>query len=236
MDTVIQLSVIIPAFNEQDNILPLVQEIVTSLEPLQKTFEIILVDDCSEDDTWQRIQEVKTRFESVHGIQLPAHGGQSAALLEGLRQARGKILITMDGDLQNDPVDIPKLIEKMDHCDVVCGYRANRRDSWSRRMGSRLAYRVRNLVTNDGIIDTGCTLKAFGKECVADLPPLRGVHRFMPAYFQLHGRKIEQIAVNHRARKHGATKYTNLKRLPVTLTDLLGFWWYRRRLISRSSQ
>jgi glycosyltransferase involved in cell wall biosynthesis len=152
-------------------------------------------------------------------------------MLDGFRQARGAVIVTMDGDLQNDATDIPRLLDALKNCDVVCGYRANRRDTWSRRAASRLANAVRNLVTRDGIRDTGCSLKAFRRECAADLPPLNGVHRFMPAYFRLHGRRIEQIPVNHRARKHGRSKYTNLKRLPATVLDLFGFWWYRRRLL-----
>jgi len=231
LNTSVEISVVIPVFNERDNVRPLVSEINASLEPLQRRFEIILADDCSIDGTWEEAEKLEQELPCVRSARLKEHGGQSAAMLLGLREAHGSILVTMDGDLQNDPRDIPRLLERLDKCDVVCGYRAKRRDSWSRRLGSRIANRVRNLVTRDGIIDTGCSLKAFRKECADDLPALRGVHRFMPAYFRLHGRKMEQIPVNHRAREHGRSKYTNLKRLPTTLLDLFGFWWYRRRIL-----
>jgi len=226
-----EISVIIPAYNECDNIIPLAAEIEAALRPLNTPYEILMVDDGSSDETPARIEAARAQSPAVRGIRLAARAGQSAAMLEGFRQARGAVIVTMDGDLQNDATDIPRLLDALKNCDVVCGYRANRRDTWSRRAASRLANAVRNLVTRDGICDTGCSLKAFRRECAADLPPLNGVHRFMPAYFRLHGRRIEQIPVNHRARRHGRSKYTNLKRLPATLLDLFGFWWYRRRLL-----
>ena len=152
-------------------------------------------------------------------------------MLRGLAAARHDIVVTLDGDLQNDPADIPALAAKVGEFDVVCGFRAKRRDTWSRRIGSRLANRIRNSVTRDGMRDTGCSLKAFRRECAADLPRLDGVHRFMPAYFRLHHRTICEVPVNHRARQHGVSKYTNLKRLPRTIRDLLGFAWIRSRHI-----
>lgn len=227
-------SVVVPAFNEQDNVGPLAQEVVAALSPLGKPFELVIVDDASGDETWARIEEASRRHgPAVRGVRMPRRSGQTAAMLAGLYAARGQVLATMDGDLQNDPADLPGLFAKIAGCDVVCGYRANRRDTWSRRIASRIANRIRNWVTRDGIRDTGCSLKVFRQACLHDLPPLRGMHRFMPAYFRLHGRRIEEVAVNHRARRHGASKYTNLRRLPTTVLDLAGFWWYRRRLIAQ---
>jgi dolichol-phosphate mannosyltransferase len=115
----------------------------------------------------------------------------------------------------------------------VCGYRAKRRDSWSRRAGSLIGNTIRNWITKDGLRDTGCSLKAFRKECVADLPPVNGAHRFMGAYFKLHGRSMIEIPVDHRPRRAGTSKYTNLKRLPKTFFDLIGFVWYRSRLLKQ---
>lgn len=230
-DTACGFSVIVPAFNEQDNVEPLAREIAIAVAPVGLPHEILFVDDCSSDATWQRIESARAQIPAVRGIRLEKRSGQTAAMLRGMREARGDAVVTLDGDLQNDPADIPRLLETLRSCDVVCGYRANRRDTLSRRLASRLANRIRNWVTHDGIIDTGCSLKAFRRECVADLPALRGMHRFMPAYFRLYARKIEQVPVNHRARRHGTSKYTNLKRLPTTVLDLIGFWWYRKRLI-----
>lgn len=222
------MSVVIPLFNEEDNVEPLVREFVPVVERLPG-LEVCLVDDGSSDSTWQRIRQAGTSHPFVHGLHYEPNKGQSHAMLMGLRAARGDVLITMDGDMQNNPADIPALVAALDDCDAVCGYRASRKDTWSRRIGSRLANRVRNWVTHDGMRDTGCSLKAFRRDCAGDLPPLRGVHRFMPAYFVLNGRRIKEVPVDHRARERGVSKYTNMKRLPQTLFDLFGFLWYRRR-------
>lgn len=232
----VAFSVVVPAYNERDNVEPLARQVVEALKAFPSPYEVVMVDDCSSDDTWAQIQKCAKQFPQVRGIRQPRRGGQSCAMLTGMREARGEVIVTMDGDLQNDPADIPQMLERLNVCDAVCGYRANRRDTWSRRVGSRLANRVRNLVTQDGMRDTGCSLKAFRKACVPDLPPLTGVHRFMPAYFRLNGRRIEEMAVNHRARQHGQSKYTNLKRLPKTIMDLFGFWWYRSRYFRLSAK
>lgn len=152
-------------------------------------------------------------------------------MLMGLSAAQGDVLVTMDGDRQNNPADIPHLVSRVGPVDVVCGYRARRRDTWSRRMASRIGNAIRNRVTQDGLRDTGCSLKAFKRECRNDLPPINGAHRFMAAYFKLHGRTIEEIPVDHRPRTKGCSKYTNLSRLPRTTFDLIGFIWYRRRYL-----
>lgn len=223
-----KVSIVIPVFNEQENI-PVLAEELNRLTATLPDLEVLLVDDGSRDATWTRIQEAHQRFPCVHGLHYDRNRGQSHAMLAGLARASGEILVTIDGDLQNNPADIPRLVAELQDCDAVCGYRAKRKDTWARRVGSRLANRVRNWGTKDGIRDTGCSLKAFRKACVADLPPLEGVHRFMPAYFKLNGRRIKEVAVDHRPRTHGQSKYTNMKRLPRTLFDLFGFVWYRKR-------
>ena len=226
-----RVSVVIPVYNEQDNVALLAGEFAR-LHEAWPDFEVVLVDDGSADATWARIGEAAARHPFLRGLRTPQNRGQSAAMLLGLREARGEVLVTLDGDLQNNPADIPRLVEKIGPVDVVCGYRARRMDSWSRRAASRLGNAIRNAVTHDGLRDTGCSLKAFKRECAADLPAVNGVHRFMGAYFRLHGRTIEQVAVDHRARQHGASKYTNLKRLPRTFFDLVGFAWYRSRILA----
>lgn len=225
-----KVSIVVPVYNEQDNILPLAEEL-QRLQDRISDLEILLVDDGSKDATWSRIQEAHTRFAVVHGIHYEQNRGQSHAMLTGLRLAAGEILVTLDGDLQNNPADIPLLLQELGDADAVCGYRAKRKDTWARRAGSRLANRVRNWATHDGIRDTGCSLKAFRRHCVADLPPFEGVHRFMPAYFTLNGRVIKEVAVDHRPRTMGTSKYTNMKRLPRTIFDLFGFVWYRKRYL-----
>lgn len=225
-----RVSLVVPVYNEADNIAPLAEEIA-ALRARLPELDVWLVDDGSTDATWARIETLMARDPAIRGIRVAHNRGQTAAMLTGMRAAGGEVIVLMDGDLQNDSADIPKLLAELDSADAVCGYRANRRDTWSRRAGSRLANRVRNWVTRDGMRDTGCSLKAFRRACVADIPPLDGAHRFLPAYFRLHGRRLKEVAVNHRPRRHGRSKYTNLKRLPRTLADLFGFWWYRRRLL-----
>lgn len=225
-----RVSIVIPVHNEVANVRPLLEELRAAIDQVPG-LEAVIVDDGSTDGTWDELQRGAAAHSFVKAVRIPRNRGQSAALLLGIRHARGDVIVTMDGDLQNDPRDIPRLVERLAVCDVVCGIRSNRRDSWSRRMGSRVANRVRNWVTHDGVVDTGCSLKAFRRECAGDLPPLDGMHRFMPAYFELHGRRIEQVSVNHRPRRHGSSKYTNLKRLPRTIFDLVGFYWYRKRLV-----
>lgn len=227
-----KISIVVPVYNEEDNILPLAGEL-QALRTAMPDLEVLFVDDGSGDRTWSRILEAQSKFSTVHGLRYTPNRGQSHAMLVGLQNAAGDILVTLDGDLQNNPADIPRMIEELGEADAVCGYRAKRKDSWARRAGSRLANRVRNWATHDGIRDTGCSLKVFRKACVADLPSVEGVHRFMPAYFKLNGRTIRETAVDHRARTSGTSKYTNMKRLPRTIFDLFGFVWYRKRYLAK---
>lgn len=226
-----RVSVVVPLYNESANVPILVAELMALAGPLTG-LEVLLVDDGSRDDTWARIEEAQRAHPAVvRGIRCPANRGQTNAMLTGLRAAHGDVLVTLDGDLQNDPADIPAMLSRLEGYDAVCGYRARRRDTWSRRVASRLANRIRNRITRDGMRDTGCSLKVFRRELAADLPPLDGTHRFMPAYFALNGRRLVEMPVNHRPRQHGVSKYTNLKRLPRTVRDLIGFSWYRQRYL-----
>jgi dolichol-phosphate mannosyltransferase len=227
----VSVTVIIPFYNEVENILPLAQELAAVQSKIQD-LTALFVDDGSTDGTWQAIQQAAGLHPWIRGLRHASNRGQSAALLNGLRQASGDVIVTMDGDLQNAPADIPAMLERLKQCDVVCGCRSKRGATVSRRWGSAIANRVRQWVTHDGVRDTGCGLKAFRRECISDLPPLSGMHRFMPAYFMLHERRIMQVPVNYRPRQHGVSKYTNLGRLPTTLFDLLGFCWYRSRLLA----
>jgi len=227
----VRVTVVIPLFNEADNVAPLAREL-SAVRGQIAGLTALFVDDGSTDGTWRAITQARADHPWIGALRLARNRGQSAALLAGLRQAESEVVVTMDGDLQNDPADIPLLLEKLEGCDVACGFRAQRASTLSRRLGSVIANLARRWVTRDGIIDTGCGLKAFRRECVSDLPPLKGMHRFMPAYFALHERRIAQVAVKSRPRQHGTSKYTNLRRLPGTLFDLVGFHWYRRRLLN----
>jgi len=227
-----KISVVIPVYNESENI-PLLAAELSVIALKDAVFQFIFVDDGSKDRTWDEIAKAQSMYPTVLGIKSSRNRGQTSAMLLGFSKASGDIIVTMDGDLQNNPADIPRLVEHLlaTGADVVCGIRAKRKDSWSRRIGSRIGNKIRNAVTKDGLTDTGCSLKAFRRVFASDIPPLNGAHRFMGAYFKLHGRKIEQIPVDHRPRTHGQSKYTNLKRLPKTAFDLIGFIWYRSRLL-----
>lgn len=225
-----RISVVIPVYNEKENIPVLAAEVAAALERHPES-EVLFVDDGSADGTWDAVQAAAARHPFIAGLRFRSNRGQSAALIAGIRAARGEVVVTLDGDLQNNPADIPLLVEKLAECDVVCGYRARRKDTWSKRAASVIGNTVRKWFTHDGIRDTGCALRAFRRACVNDIPPVNGAHRFVPAYFRLNGRSIEQIPVDHRPRQFGSSKYTNLKRLPRTIFDLIGFLWYRRRLV-----
>lgn len=227
-----RVSVVIPVFNEEDNIVPLVEEFSALTQAWPALAEVVIVDDGSRDGTAARLRECAARHAFLRPRRTAENRGQTAALLAGLAAATGDVLVTMDGDLQNNPADIPALVARLgEDTDVVCGYRARRRDRWSRRAASRIGNAVRGWFTHDGVRDTGCSLKAFRRACLAALPPLNGAHRFMPAYFKLHGCRVVEMPVDHRPRRQGVSKYTNLQRLPRTLFDLIGFVWYRRRIL-----
>ncbi len=227
-----KVSIVVPVYNEQDNVLPLAEEL-HRLHTDIPDLEVLFIDDGSKDQTWERVREAQSKMSTIHGVHYSPNRGQSHAMLVGLRCAKGDVLVTLDGDMQNNPADIPGMLAELQDNDAVCGFRAARKDTWARRIGSKIANRVRNWATHDGIRDTGCSLKVFKRHCVDDLPSVEGVHRFMPAYFTLNGRRIKEVAVDHRARTMGMSKYTNMKRLPRTIFDLFGFVWYRKRYLVR---
>ena len=212
-----KVSIVIPFFNEEEN----VDAILREVRQANPDAEIIAVNDGSRDQTAAKIREQP----GVRLISMRHNLGQSAALYLGLTQAQNEICVTMDGDGQNDPADIPKLASQLSQADVVCGYREHRQDSWSRRAASRMANTIRQAVLKDGIRDTGCTLKAMRKAAVRHLIPFNGVHRFIPALLRNAGLRIVEVPVNHRPRKFGTSKYTMARRAWRGLYDLIGVRW-----------
>ena len=227
------LSVVVPLYNEEANVAPLAEELVRALEPTGRAFELVFVDDGSTDGTASACA-AQPRVRCVTHAQ---NRGQSAAVLTGIQAAAGAWIVTLDGDLQNDPASIPDLLKALEGHDVAIGVRAKRRDGWSKRWASRLAYRVRNLVLRDGIVDIGCALRVFPREEGLRLPAFDGVHRLMPALFVFRGLSVAQVPTHHRARRAGVSKYGNLRRGWRGLFDLLGLWWLKHRLlrVSRAS-
>jgi dolichol-phosphate mannosyltransferase len=222
-------SVVVPLFNEEDNVPIMVREIQDAFAG--RSFELILVDDGSTDATVARIPQESF----VRVIEFEKNAGQSAALFAGIMAARGGTIVLLDGDLQNDPADAARLIEALDAgADLACGFRARRLDSWWKRWQSRLANWCRQRLTRDGVRDTGCTLKAMRRRCVEALVPFHGMHRFIPALMASAGYRVVELPVNHRARRHGVSKYSFGNRALRAAVDLLGVTWLcRRRLAYR---
>lgn len=223
------VSVVVPVFNEEGPLPSFLHELVAALPP-DGTWEAVLVDDGSSDATpgiLDAIAAADPRFRVLH---LARNSGQSAAFFLGFRAARGEILATLDADGQNDPSDLPRLVAAIgEGADVACGWRQRRRDSLSRRLASRIAGAVRRAVIRDGVVDTGCSVKAFRRRFIDALPYWDGMHRFLPALCAARGARIVQMPVNHRPRTAGRSKYSNFGRLLRTIPDLLGVRWLMSR-------
>jgi dolichol-phosphate mannosyltransferase len=221
------VTVVVPLFNEEENVPILQGELAAALGGVD--YEIIFVDDGSGDQTAQRI-EVGPR---VRVLRFERNAGQSAAMYAGLQNARGAVAVLIDGDLQNDPADIPKLLAEIARgADLVCGYRAQRKDTAGKRITSRVANFVRSRFTRDGVRDTGCTLKAMKRECIGALLPFKGMHRFIPALVKGAGYRLVEVPVNHRPRKFGQSKYGLGNRALRATIDMFGVRWLLSRRLN----
>jgi dolichol-phosphate mannosyltransferase len=227
-----ELSVVVPVFNEQDNVAPLVAEIVAALRGVID-FEIVYVDDDSRDDTRARLQSLKADAPELRVLHHHARSGQSTAVRNGVKAARGAWIATLDGDGQNDPADIPKLLAeraKSAHdVKLFAGWRVHRQDSGSKRWASTLANAIRSRMLHDSTPDTGCGIKLFERDAFLDLPYFDHMHRYLPALMQRAGWKTVSVPVGHRARSTGVSKYNNLNRALVGVADLRGVAWLIRR-------
>ena len=221
------VSLIVPLYNEEENVPILQSELSAALKGID--YEIIFVDDGSADRTVERIEVAP----NIHVIRFQKNAGQSAAMFAGLKAARGSTLVLIDGDLQNDPADIPRLLDEIARgADLVCGYRAQRRDTRVKRLTSRIANAVRSRYTKDGVRDTGCTLKAMRRECVGALVPFKGMHRFIPALLKGAEYRLIEIPVNHRPRRFGQTKYGLGNRAVRATVDMFGVRWLLSRRLN----
>src|SRR5213596_956166 len=222
-----QVSVIVPVFNEEQNVPILQAELRAALRAIDH--ELIFVDDGSADHTVERIEGGA----NLRVIRFEKNAGQSAASYAGLKEARGATVVLIDGDLQNDPADIPKLLAEISHgADLVCGYRTQRRDTVVKRLTSWIANAVRSRFTKDGVRDTGCTLKAMRRECVTVLVPFKGMHRFIPALVKGAGYRLVEIPVNHRPRRFGQSKYGLGNRALRATVDMFGVRWLLSRRLN----
>ena len=223
------IAIIVPAFNEADNILPLAREVAKAFDKEPRLFELVFVDDGSRDGTWERIQEAQRLDPRVRGLRHERNSGQSAALWTGIQTTTGPTIATLDGDLQNDPADLPKLLAELRSVDFVCGHRVNRRDNWLRRVSSRIARAARKTALGADFQDTGCALRVFKREALAGVFPFNGWHRFLPILVHGNGASTKEVPVNHRPRVAGVSKYGVWDRLWRGVFDLVGVAWYQKR-------
>jgi dolichol-phosphate mannosyltransferase len=222
-----EISVVVPLFNEEESIAILQTELSAALKGLD--YEITFVDDGSVDRTAERIETAP----NIRLIRFEKNSGQSAAIYAGLTAARGATVVIIDGDLQNDPADIPKLLAEIARsADLVCGYRVRRQDTLVKRATSRIANAVRSRYTKDGVRDTGCTLKAMRRECVSTLLPFKGMHRFIPALVKAAGYRLVEVPVNHRPRRFGQSKYGLGNRALRATIDMFGVRWLLSRRLN----
>jgi len=229
----IDLSVVIPVYNEEASLPPLWSELREVLDRLGLTFEVVFVDDGSRDRSVELIRAFRETDQRVRLIRLKTNGGETAATDAGLRTARGRRVVVMDADLQNDPADIPMLLSHLDHWDAATGWRVDRAagDKFVRRVSSRVANRIRNWVSADTIQDSGCTFRAFRRECLRGLVLYRGFHRFIPTLLKMRGYRVIEVPVGHRPRRFGRSKYGVLNRAAVAFVDLLMIRWMTARLL-----
>ena len=227
-----ELSVVVPVHNERDNIVPLLSEIVSALRG-KADFEIVYVDDASKDDSLGVLTSAKGQFPELRVLRHLSQSGQSTALRTGIRAARGAWIATLDGDGQNDPADIPKLLamrsQSPDAIKLFAGWRVDRKDTGSKRWASKFANAIRSRLLRDETPDTGCGIKLFERAVFLDLPYFDHMHRYLPALVQRAGWQVKSVPVNHRQRGSGASKYNNLNRALVGIADLRGVSWLIRR-------
>jgi len=228
----IKYSVVIPLKNEEENIADLIHELEPIMLSLKSPWELICIDDGSTDNTLGILSQLASQKPFLRLLVFDRNYGQSCAFDAGFRNARGEWIITLDGDRQNDPSDIPKLLVEAANYDLICGRRVNRRDPWHKKLTSRLANFVRSRLCGDHVKDTGCSLKVYRRECFQRIKMFKGMHRFLPALFKIEGFRILEIPVNHRERLKGQTKYNFLNRSFNTIADMLAVRWMLKRRIN----
>ncbi|MFI5370477.1 MAG: glycosyltransferase family 2 protein [Candidatus Eisenbacteria bacterium] len=226
-----ELSVVIPIYNERDNLGPLLAELRAALAAVGRSHEIVLVDDGSVDGSAQVLIDEVAKDPHLVPVLFERNAGQSAALAVGIQRARGEVIVTLDADLQNDPADLSRVLAALDGADVVSGIRARRHDSWLRLLSSRIANWTRRRVLGDPVTDIGCSFKAYRRETLVGMPYFVGVHRFLPALCVFRGARLVEVPISHRARRHGVSKYGVGNRLWRGIVDLVGVSWLKHRLL-----
>ena len=227
------LSIVVPCYNEEGNLVPLIAAIRETTEPLKLANEIIIADDCSTDKSWEIIQSLAAQDSRIRALRFAKNSGQSAALWAGIQMARGQYIATLDADLQNDPKDLPKFLEALKQYDCVCGSRRASRsqgDNLVRQLSSKIANGVRNRITHETITDSACCYRVFKRECAGNLKFFKGMHRFLPTLFKIEGYTVAEIPVSHHARFTGKSHYGVWNRLFASAYDLFAVRWMQKRM------
>ena len=227
----IDISVVVPVYNEEENLPVLIPQIAEVLKPLAKTFEMIFVDDGSKDQSRPLLKKMILEYPQIRILGFKKNCGETAAGAAGIKEARGEIVITIDADLQNDPKDIPKMLDYLKEYDMVTGWRQKREDSWVKRITSRIANRIRNRLSEEEIQDSGCTFRAYKRECLQEIKLYKGMHRFIPTLVKMEGYRVIEIPIVHHPRKFGVSKYTTWNRMWRAFVDLLAVKWMKSRHI-----
>jgi dolichol-phosphate mannosyltransferase len=227
----VEVSVVLPCFNEEECLEGLTAEIVQVLEKLDRPFEVLFVDDCSTDRSAEILERIHAVDPRVRLVRHTVNSGESAAQATGFRQARGGVIVTMDADGQNDPASIPELLGALPGYDCVAGVRRQREDDWVKRISSKIANGFRNAITGDRLSDSGCTFRALRREALAEVPVFNGMHRFLPSLLRFQGYRVTEIVVRHRPRTTGVSKYGVGNRVFRGIRDCFAMRWYRRRAV-----
>lgn len=224
-----QIVIVVPVFNESGNIEPLVREVSLAFSGEKRPWQLVLVDDASTDDTWERIRKFAGTGSQVLGFRHVRNRGQSAAVWTGISRTCAPFICTLDGDLQNNPADLPAMLGQLEEVDFVCGRRIHRQDSGLRKVSSWVARKVRTWTLGWDFADTGCALRAFKRSSLSGVFPFNGLHRFLPILVAGNGSRVREVPVTHRPRVSGVSKYGVWNRLGRGLFDLVGMAWYQRR-------
>lgn len=227
----IEISVVVPVYNEEGNLPVLIPALVEVLKNLGRSYEMIFVDDGSSDESRRILKEMASEHASLRILRFKENRGLSTALVAGMREAQGEIIVTLDSDLQNDPADIPRLLEYLDRYDMATGWRQKREDKWLKKISSKIGNLVRNWVSGENIQDSACTLRAFKKECIQEIPVFNGMHRFLSTLVKMRGFGIIEVPVAHHPRRFGKSKYNIRNRMVRSFIDLLAVRWMKRRTI-----
>jgi len=222
-------SVVVPVYNEEESLPILVTSIAKVMAGLGRSWELLLIDDGSRDRSYAIMLELKQEHPQIRCIKFRANAGQTAAMAAGFDQARGEVVITIDADLQNDPADIPRLVEKLNEYDAAVGWRHKRQDSRWRLLQSRIANAIRNRLSGETITDTGCSLKAYKRPAIEKLKLYKGLHRFLPTLIKMEGYTVTEVKVSHHPREHGVSKYGMWNRAIPAFFDLLAVRWMKKR-------